>query len=566
MGLTTAMFTALSGLNANQFRIDTIGNNVANVNTTAFRGSRATFENQFSLTLSAGTAPGATGGGTNPSQIGLGTVLGSVQRNFQPGSIEPTGVPTDMAIEGEGFFISRTPTVDQGFTRDGTFALNADNTLVTADGYQVQGYGVDDDFNVIPAVLTDLEIPLGMLTSARATRGANLDGNLNANGTVATQGTILYSQALEEGPGSAATENTLLTNLYDPATPANPLFAVDDVITLTSVRKGGRQVPETTLTVTATSTLGDVLTFLQNAVGINQDANAPGTPGLRVSTAAPPTEGTIIIEGNAGEENALAIELSAIRSSNANFTTPFQFTEQQAANGESVFTSFIAYDSLGTPVQVNMTMTLEEKTNTGTTWRFYAESHDDTDASPVLGDTGTLTFDNDGKLVAVTNEAIQIDRDNTGALDPLQITLDFSTVTSLTTLDSTLVMTTQDGYGTGSLTNFSVGTDGILTGTFSNGLTRQLGQVALATFTNPEGLVSGVNNLFYVGPNSGQPVITPPETLGAGRVVGGALELSNVDLTREFIGLMTASTGFSASGRVLSTSNELLNELLLIAR
>ena len=155
---------------------------------------------------------------------------------------------------------------------------------------------------------------------------------------------------------------------------------------------------------------------------------------------------------------------------------------------------------------------------------------------------------------------------NTGAVDPLQATLDFSNVTGLTTADSGLVMSTQDGYATGSLMGFSVGTDGIITGTFSNGLTRPLGQVALATFSNPEGLVGGVNNLFYVGANSGQAMITAPETQGAGRIRGGALELSNVDLTREFIGLITASTGFSASGRVISTSNELLNELMMIAR
>ncbi|NWF97307.1 MAG: flagellar hook-basal body complex protein, partial [Candidatus Thorarchaeota archaeon] len=128
------------------------------------------------------------------------------------------------------------------------------------------------------------------------------------------------------------------------------------------------------------------------------------------------------------------------------------------------------------------------------------------------------------------------------------------------------VMTSQDGFPAGTLVSFGVGTDGVITGAFSNGLTRPLGQVALATFTNPEGLVGGVNNLFHVGPNSGQPVITAPETLGAGRVLGGSLELSNVDLTREFIGLITATTGFSAAGRVISTSNDLLNELLTIAR
>lgn len=566
MGLTTAMFTGLSGLNTNQFRIDTVGDNIANVNTTAFKGNRAMFENQFSIMLSAGTGPSGTSGGTNPSQIGQGSALGSVQRNFQAGSIETTGVPTDLAIEGDGFFVLRTPESDQAFTRDGTFALSSRNMLVSADGFYVQGYGVDNDFNIVTSRLTDLEIPVGALTTARATSEAVLDGNLNASGLLATQGTILHSQALEQGPGAPATASTLLTELYDPATPAAPLFAEDDVITLSDVRVGGRQVPQQTFTVTATSTLGDFLTFLQNAAGINTDPDLGGAPGITVSDTDPPGVGVIVIEGNPGQDNALDIVMASIRSSNPNFSTPFMFTQVQEANGDSVYTSFIAYDSLGTPVHVNLTMTLVEKTNGGVTWRFQAVSYDDTDTSPVLGETGTVTFDNDGRMLSVEGNNLTIDRANTGAVTPMSFELDFSRVTGLTTQRSTLVMTTQNGFATGTLTNFSVGTNGVITGAFSNGLTRSLGQVALAKFTNPEGLVGGVNNLFFVGANSGQPLITTPETLGVGRVRGGALELSNVDLTREFIGLITASTGFSASGRVISTSNELLNELLLIAR
>jgi len=573
MGLTTAMYTGLTGLNSNQFRIDTIGNNVANVNTTAFKGSRASFQNQFSLTLSPGGGPSATSGGTNPSQIGLGSMLGSVQRNFLPGAIETTGLPTDMAIEGAGFFIVRTPDGEPAYTRDGSFKVSAEQMLVSSDGFHVQGYGVDSDFNIIPGVLQDLEIPLGTLSTTRATRDVELDGNLNADGTISTQGTILHSQVLEEGAsgGSPATSATLLTDVYD-ATSVTPLFDEGDVITVRSAKKGsggGRQLPEASFTVTTTSTLADFTSFLNNTLGINADPAVPGSPGVRIGNT-PPDEGKIVIEGNAGEENALAIELSDIQSTNANFNAPFQFSEQQAADGESVFTTFIVYDSLGSPIQVDVTMTLEDKTNTGTTWRFYAESPNDTDASAVLGTTGTLTFDNDGMLTNATNATLLIDRDGTGALDPLQITLDFTNVTGLaasyTAQPSTLVMTTQDGYGPGTLNNFAVGTDGVIVGTFSNGLTRSLGQVALATFVNPEGLVSSINNLYKIGPNSGQPMITTPQTLGAGTVLAGALELSNIDLTREFIGLITATTGFSASGRVISTSNELLNELLMIAR
>jgi flagellar hook protein FlgE len=565
MGLTSAMFTGLSGLNANQLRIDTVGDNIANVNTTAFKENRASFQNQFAITLNGGTQPGATSGGTNPSQVGRGTILGSIQRNFLGGPLETTGVPTDMAIQGSGFFIVNAANNQTAYTRDGTFKRDANSMLVSSDGYQVQGYGVDSDFNIVPGKLTSLMIPLGTLSTARASTSASFDGNLNSDGPIAAQSSILYSQALQNAGGAAATGDTLLTDLRDPASPAAAMFADGDVITLTGAKKGGREIPDQTFNVTAGTTLNDYLGFLNNALGINADPSVGGTPGIRVSDTAPPAAGTIIIEGNRGTDNSIDVPLSSIRSTNPNFTTPFNFTEQQAASGQSLYTTFLAFDSLGTPVQVNVTMTLENKATTGNTWRFYAESPDDSDPNKVLG-TGTLTFDNDGRLTDVTNDTVQLNRANTGAIDPLQIKLDFANVTGLTTQSSAMVMTQQDGYPTGTLTDFSVGGDGVLTGTFSNGLNRQLGQVALATFTNPEGLVGGVNNLFYVGANSGQPIVTTPDTLGSGQVVGGALELSNVDLTREFIGLITASTGFSASGRVISTSNDLLNELLTLAR
>ena len=573
MGLTTAMYTGLTGLDSNQFRIDTIGNNVANVNTTAFKESRANFQNQFSLMLSAGSGPSGTSGGTNPSQLGLGSMLGSVQRNFLSGAIETTGIPTDMAIEGSGFFVVRDAEGGQAFTRDGSFKLSSEQMLVTGGGLHVQGYGVDDDFNVIPGLLQDIEIPLGTLTTARATERAELDGNLNADGAIATQGTNLSSQVFQEGAsgGPAATAATALTNVYDDDSVV-PLFAENDVITVRSVKKGangGRQLPESTYTVTAASTLGDYAQFLQNAMGLNLDAAAPGDPGVRIGDTGADA-GKIIIEGNAGEENALTIGLDDIVSTNVNFNAPFQFSEDQAATGESVFTTFIAYDSLGSPIQVNLTVALESKSNSGNTWRFYAESPDDTDVSSVLGTTGTLTFDSDGMLADVTGDTIQIDRQDTGALNPLQVGLNFTNVTGLAATyaaqPSTLVMTTQDGYSAGTLSSFSVSEDGTVVGAFTNGLTRSLGQLAIATFTNPEGLVSDVNNLYKVGPNSGQPGITTPQNLGAGTILSGALELSNVDLTSEFIGLITATTGFSAAGRVITTSNELLNELMTIAR
>src|SRR5690606_35912499 len=112
----------------------------------------------------------------------------------------------------------------------------------------------------------------------------------------------------------------------------------------------------------------------------------------------------------------------------------------------------------------------------------------------------------------------------------------------------------------------SIGQDGIINGTFSNGMTQTLGQVAVAVFPNAEGMLAEPDNNYAQGPNAGEPTITAPGLFGAGSVLSGALELSNVDLSAEFIGLITTSAGFQASSRVISTSSDMLDQLLLVIR
>ena len=106
----------------------------------------------------------------------------------------------------------------------------------------------------------------------------------------------------------------------------------------------------------------------------------------------------------------------------------------------------------------------------------------------------------------------------------------------------------------------------MITGTFSNAQTRVFGQLAVATFANPEGLVALSKNTFVPGANSGEPMVLAPNTLGAGSVESGSLELSNVELAREFIGLVTAATGFSAASRVVRSADDMLQELLMLVR
>jgi len=579
MALNSTLFTGLSGLDVNQVRLNVVGNNIANVNTVAFKSSRALFKPQFYVTDVAGTPPSAQFGGENPSQRGLGALVSSIEKDFSTGSIEPTGKSTDLAIDGQGFFVVQGR--DQRFTRDGSFVMNSSNELVTTGGEFVQGFGVDDAGNIIAGTLQNVRIPLGTMTNAKATENVSLVGNLNADGAVATGASILNSQAITlaggGGVGPPPDATTLLTDVASTTASSTPLFAVGDVLTL-SGKRGGRDLSDLSLTVGAGTTLGDLTNFFQQGMAIDtipDDGNA-ATPEAGVAINATGSFATIAVTGNRGAENALSLAGTAF--TNDSGVSPLTFSEDAASDpvGESVYTSFVAYDSLGTPLTVNVTAVLESTSDTGNTWRFFATSGDDTDAAAfnaaalthpgsILGN-GTLTFDGEGKLVASTGDTFTINRTNTGATTPMAVKIDFGAMTSLTSRGSDLVMTEQDGSPIGTLDAFSIGANGIITGSFTNGLTRTLGQLAMATFNNPNGLVDRGSAMFVTGGNSGVPIITSPQQLGSGSIRSGALELSNVDLSKEFINLIISSTGFSASSRVISTSDRLLTELLSASR
>jgi flagellar hook protein FlgE len=567
MGLTSALYTGVSGLDVNQTWLNVIGNNVANSNTTAFKSSSVLFAPQFYVTDTNATAPTTTFGGTNPSQEGLGATVASVQKNLSAGAIQPTGNPTDMAIEGSGYFVLQG--AGQSYTRDGSFGLNSSDQLTSTGGQFVQGYGVDSQGNVQAGALQNLTIPLGSTSVAKATGNASMQGNLDGSGAVATGSSILLSQDLTTVGGTAPTAASLLTTVSSPTTPTTPTFITGETLSLAG-SQGGRTLPSATFTVTSTSKVSDLMSFFQQGMAIDTSVPATTPPAGVTLEAGAAGSAHLVITGNTGTQNALEISGSGLSASTGG--TPLSFNDGTDAagftsnpTGESVHTTFQAYDSLGTPVNVNVTAVLESKSNAGNTWRFYAESPDNKVGGPVLGN-GTLTFDTNGNLTASTGTNINIDRSGTGAASPLGVTLNFSKVTELSGQQSTLVMSTQDGFAAGSLASFSVGEDGTITGAFTNGQTRTLGQVAVANFTDPQGLTDQGGNLFGSSASSGAPQISAPGALGSGTLRGSALEQSNVDLSTEFTNMIVASTGFSASSRVITTSNQMIQELLNSAR
>jgi flagellar hook protein FlgE len=583
MASTTALYTGLSGMLANARRLDVIGNNIANANTTAFKSNRMMFATQFSRTYNPGSVPSDNDGGSNPTQVGLGVTIAGTQRDFNSGSVSPTGDPRDLAIDGKGFFVVNR-NGQQLYTRAGSFRQDSGNNLVTIDGNRVQGFGVDAGYNIVPGALVDLNIPIGVMKIADATRNVDFTGNLNANGNVATRGSLInIGGAANTGlslipgttvpapSGDALAAGSLLTEIADPNIPTAPLFAAGQTFEIRGAERGDGTLPSAQYSITAASTVQDLMSFLAAALGINTTtgANPDGrTPGVELDTST----GALIVSGNTGTVNDLDLDSSDLRllDSEGQFVrSPLVAQDIAEADGESVRTTFIAYDSLGTPVPVQLAMTLESRGNSGTAWRYFVDSAEDSDAAPAVA-TGTITFDTQGQLQSTAGIPIRVDRSGTGAGSPLDLTLNFTsgagTLTALASDGSGLAAVSQDGSPLGTLSSFGVAQDGTVVGSFTNGLTRTLGQVALATFSNQEGLIDEGNNLFRLSASSGTAVITTPGEIGTGQVVGGALELSNVDLGQEFINMILTSTGYSASSRIIRTTDELLQQLLVIGR
>ncbi|MEM6561543.1 MAG: flagellar hook-basal body complex protein [Planctomycetota bacterium] len=570
MALTQTLFTGLSGIDTNQTRLNVVGNNIANVNTVGFKSSRALFKPQFYVTDASGSPPGAEFGGTNPSQRGLGATIATIQKDFSAGSIEPTGKSTDLAIEGNGFFVVENGG-DQLYTRDGSFQLNQNNELVNSSGAFVQGWTADEDGNIVRGALDKLQIPLGGATKAEATENVVLKGALNTEGQVASGATILATQDVEVAGATPAGGDALINVV--PAGGGAPLFNIGDVLTL-DAQKGDAGLGEITFEVTGASTVADLQNFFRQGLGVQPGQPSAGalTSGVVIEDTGVGAFGRLVVLGNRGEANALKVTGSGLTGSGIALNEVSAFGEDSGAVGEGIRTTIPVYDSLGTSVLLDVRMTLEATTGAGTTWRYHVESQNDTDYTFEDGDidagrfiaSGTVQFDTLGNVLGPSDFSVDITREDTGSGTPLSINLDFSQVSAVA--DDSTLSAQPDGAAAGTLTTFGIGDNGVITGTFTNGLNETIGQIAIAAFDNPVGLQDEGANMFRTAANSGEPQILAPTESLAGKIRSGSLELSNVDLSGEFINMIISSTGFSAASRVISTSDELLTELINTTR
>lgn len=422
-----ALLAGVASIKAQQTRMNVIGNNLANVNTTSYKGSRVTFQDMMSQTMRGASRPTAAFGGTNPIQFGLGVAVSGTDVNNEQGSLNATNRPTDLAIQGNGYFLTGN-SERVAYTRDGAFDLDAEGNLVQPStgerllGWTADSFGSVDATRPITAA-SRLQIPLGSLNAVQATSQVSFAGNLNGNGT--------------------STDSwTSTVRVYD------SLGGPHDI----TVRWFNRQDPPA--------------------------GNPP--QGAQSSWEWEALEGTTPLGSSATSGNG-----------------PLYFDESGRIIESSVTGTINVPSSAGTP--------------------------------------------------------------------GFEIGLNFGRISQLKT-DSQVQASDQNGFPPGSLQGFSIGNDGTITGLFTNGLTRTLGRVAMAIFPNPNGLERLGSNLWRNTDNSGIPVVGAAGTGGRGSINAGFLEQSNVDIGSEFTDLIVTQRGFQANTKVVTTVDEMLQELLNMKR
>lgn len=562
MGLTSALNTSLNGLVLNETSIDVLGNNIANAGTNGFKASTVLFTTQLSRTLSVGSRPTTDLGGTNPRQIGLGATTAAIQKDFTQGSVTNSTSPSDLAIQGDGFFILDGPEGNT-YTRNGNFSLNSQNLLINNQGLRVQGYGVDANFDLVTTTLTDIRIPLGELNVAERTQNVIMSGALMPTGVEGTRGARIDSELLwsDAAMTTAATAATPIGSVYNSS--GVQLFAGAPTVSF-APRKGGRTLDANTAVIgTDITTLGGLATFMDNTLGLHSGGTVPvdaaGPAGVTI------VGGRIQVIGNRGTVNDLSVTVGDLSANSA--AVPLTFTKLASADGESAITDFVVYDSLGTQVNVKMTAVLENILPTSTTFRWYIDSFDDSRPDVAIAN-GTISFDSVGRVVSGGIGQFALDRSTTAAISPMQISVDFTNVSGIssTSAGSALALGSQDGSDPGTLVNFVIDETGIINGVFDNGIIRTLGQMTLARFSNPQGLIESGGGTFNEGVSSGPPFLTTPGNFGAGSIRSGAIELSNTDIGRSLVDLIVASTNYRGNARVISSVQQLVDELLVLGR
>ena len=589
-----SLFSGVSGLQSHQVAMDVESNNIANVNTTGFKYSRANFSDLLAQTSSIATAPQGALGGKNPVQVGLGSTVSSMTRIFSQGSIQASDKNTDVAIQGDGFFIISP---DGGntykYTRAGDFKFDAGGNFVDNNGFVAQGWLRDPATGDVDstAPIKDINIPPGLTTPASATQEVVLKANLNsgplvesfspthtldANGDAVDDSTppvVLISQptsdhlgAMFNGSGEAFSLTSgqgvsveyisgagFVDYTYDPAytgTPA-PTAGGNVFRTIADLREA------ISLDAAAASVGATVTVTAEGKISID---NQLGATGLDITVE--PAGGVSNNERFTTAMKALESTLPASATGSVSFSQDF--------NAATHSSSIDIFDSLGT----KHTLRMEFRKVDSDRWNSIISVPEPAEISTTAPtneiSTGFIQFTDEGALSQYTPGSISFSGNNGSAPNQtVQLSLgtpnQFDGMTSFDSLSSTSGIS-QDGFTGGDLVGIRIDQSGTLVGSFSNGRSFGLAQIGMAKFTNNEGLSTEGGNVYIQTSNSGDPIIGTAATAGRGFIQSSALEASNVDLSRALTQLIIIQRGFQANGKTITTSDQLLETLIGLKR
>lgn len=568
-----SLYSGVAGLKTHQTRMDVIGNNIANVNTTAYKSSSMTFSELMSQTTQKASGANATTGvgGTNAKQIGLGVKAGAINTAITTqGSAQSTGNPFDIMITGDNFFVVSNGS-ENFFTRDGSFYVDgAGNLAMTSTGYNVMGWGVDETTgNIKQDTVTALRImsAANMTYPPEATTQANISGILDENDkdvTSANGKTVNlnffdargYSYTakftFKQSSGTASNEYSMeLTKLLD---------STGAEIDISKVKFGDNSTQTLQTPVTFA---GD--TYEWDGKQLKTKADKKVVADL---SAAFNADGSLIdTSNNAAAAKAQQETLDAIAAAYGyeGSTDEFLKLYQKDAKGTEVTVeTMLGNMAKTTTAQGDLVLTTDKDKPMTMDGRFF-------EGVKVIFDTDTGKLKQVGSNV--TDFKTNVDFTPLGG-NFSNITIDLSECTNYDNKGTSTIGATSgdlDGLGTGrrlgDMIGVSIQKDGMIYASYDNGMTKLLGQIATAAFANASGLEKEGDNLYSATLNSGEfDGIGVDITAGGGYMSPGQLEMSNVDLSSEFTEMITTQRGFQANSRIITVSDTLLEELTNLKR
>ncbi len=573
-----SLWAGVSGLQAHQMALDVEGNNIANVNTAGFKYSRVNFADMLSQTSKIATAPQGELGGKNPMQVGLGTQVSSVTKIFKQGSVQTTDKNTDLAIQGDGFFVvSPDGGKTYKFSRNGDFVFDANGNFVDSNGYVVQGWKRDPNTNQIDstAPIKNIQIPPGLTTPANSTANVTLKANLNSGPLIKNKSLIfkLDSTAGDDTTTSGAGAALDVSMLFNDTGEA---LALKDGDNFQISFDGGSSY--TPLTYVVDSNNVDA-THFHNTEDLRKEIQDLAKNQNNNASVIVNDQGKFeVTNGTSG--NDLNIKVKAGDQNNQRFLdmmTPLSGTIPN--DGSSKITqpfysathasSIDIFDSLGTKHTLRFEFRKTAQDKTGSTWRMVLSVPDPGEistSSPKGYINGNIKFNSDGSFSTSSIPSINFSGHN-GSTPNQTVDLKFGTANQfdgMTSFDATSNTSgiSQDGFPGGDLNGIRIDETGTLIGSFTNGRSFGLAQVSMASFANNVGLESSGGGVFIQTSNSGDPIIGQAATGKRGFIQSSALEMSNVDLSHSLTQLIIVQRGFQANAKTITTSDQILNTLL----